>query len=123
MKMAVDTLKLVATKNNSRSVAVLSDMLELGKDGENLHFSLGEYISDSGIDILMTAGRLAGHISRGFKHALVKSKGEGPGKGRVFHFKDKKTLAASLAKILNNGDTILIKGSRANRLETLIDYI
>jgi UDP-N-acetylmuramoyl-tripeptide--D-alanyl-D-alanine ligase len=123
MKRAVDTLKLVASKNSSRSVAVLSDMLELGRDSEKLHFNLGEYIFDSGIDVLITTGKLSGYISEGFKHALLKDPGENIDKGRIYHFKDKKNLAAKLAKILNNSDIVLIKGSRANRLETLIDYI
>jgi UDP-N-acetylmuramoyl-tripeptide--D-alanyl-D-alanine ligase len=123
MKRAVDTLKLAASKNSSRSVAVLSDMLELGRDSEKLHFNLGEYIFDSGIDVLITIGKLSGYISEGFKHAMLKDPGKNTDKDRIYHFKDKKNLAAKLAKILNNSDTVLIKGSRANRLETLIDYI
>ncbi len=123
MRKAVDTLKLVASKNNSRSVAVLSDMLELGRDSEKLHFDLGEYIFNSGIDILITTGKLSRNIMKGFRSDLAKQHNIETSRNRVYYFDNKEELATSLAKILKNNDTILIKGSRATRLETLLEYI
>ena len=123
MRRAVDTLKLVASKNNSRSVAVLSDMLELGRDSEKLHFDLGEYIFDSGIDVLVVTGRLSRNITEGFRSAMIKQQNEAAGRNRIYYFNDKEELSARLAKILKDNDVILIKGSRATRLETLVEYI
>ena len=123
MKRAVDTLKLVSSKNNCRSVAILSDMLELGSDSQQLHYELGEYIFDSKIDVLITTGELSRNISRGFKSASLRNPDKAGLGDRVFHFKNKKDLAENMSKILKDRDTVLIKGSRANRLETLVDHV
>ena len=39
------------------------------------------------------------------------------------YFKDKKQLCESLGDILKKDDTVLFKGSRANKLEDIIEYL
>ena len=122
MEKAVDTLKLVAKRNDSRSVAILSDMLELGKKSNIMHFGLGKYVFDSNIDVLITVGQLSENISDGFRSALAK-KNNMVGSKKFYHYRDKESLQADLTKILKEKDTVLIKGSRSNRLETILDFV
>ncbi|MCL5070897.1 MAG: UDP-N-acetylmuramoyl-tripeptide--D-alanyl-D-alanine ligase [Actinobacteria bacterium] len=111
MKKAIDTLKLVASKNKGRSVVILADMLELGDESERLHFEIGQYLKERDIDVVIAAGRLSEKICLGFL----------PGKSH--YFTDKGNLGGKLKSFLKAGDVILIKGSRTNRLESLLDFI
>jgi UDP-N-acetylmuramoyl-tripeptide--D-alanyl-D-alanine ligase len=111
MKKAIDTLKLIASKNNGRSVAILADMLELGDDSEKLHFEIGQYLKEKDINLVVAIGKLSKQICCGFL----------PDKS--YYFDDKKDLTGKLQNFLKAGDVILIKGSRSNRLESLMDFI
>ncbi len=44
-------------------------------------------------------------------------------KNKYYHFKDKKQLCESLSDILKKDDAVLFKGSRANKLEDIIEYL
>ncbi len=111
MKKAIDTLKLVASKNKGRSVVILADMLELGDGSEQLHFEIGQYLKEKNIDMVVAVGKLSKKICSGF---LPKES---------HYFDDKGNLSSKLQSFLKAGDVILIKGSRANRLESLLDFI
>ena len=47
-----------------RKVAILGDMGELGENQEMLHYQVGQVVVENGIDLLLTAGKLAGQIVR-----------------------------------------------------------
>jgi len=111
MKKAIDTLKLVASKNKGRSVVILADMLELGDESEQLHFEIGQYLKEKNIDLVVVVGKLSEKICSGF---LPK---------KSYYFDDKENLSSKLQSFLEAGDVILIKGSRANKLESLLDFI
>jgi UDP-N-acetylmuramoyl-tripeptide--D-alanyl-D-alanine ligase len=111
MKKAIDTLKLVASKNKGRSVVILADMLELGDESEQLHFEIGQYLKEKNIDLVVVIGKLSEKICCGF---LPK---------KSYYFNDKESLSGKLQSFLKAGDIILIKGSRANKLESLLDFI
>jgi len=120
MKRAVDTLKQISVKNSSRSIAVLADMFELGKQSEKLHYEVGQYTGKKGIDVLVALGKLSENICTGFYSVKDKNRSSFKKKD-VYYFRDKEELKANLGKIIKKGDTILIKGSRANKLESLIE--
>jgi len=122
MKRAADTLKQISIKNKSRSVAVIADMLELGKQSDRLHYELGEYICEKGIDVLVAFGKLSENICAGFS-CRKGSNRNGLKRKDIYYFNDKEELKSNLEKIIKKGDTILVKGSRANKLESLIEYI
>ena len=128
MKRAIDTLKTVANLNDTRSVAILADMHELGADSASLHFETGRYLSENKIDTLIAYGPLSENICRGFSECGEHSKklpveSETSCKNKFYYFKDKKQLCESLNGILKKDDTMLFKGSRANKLEDIIDYL
>jgi UDP-N-acetylmuramoyl-tripeptide--D-alanyl-D-alanine ligase len=128
MKRAIDTLKTVSCLNNTRSVAILADMLELGAESSALHCETGKYLSENKIDILIAYGPLSENICRGFSASGGVSKelfgeSELSKKKNYYYFKDKKQLCESLGGILKKDDAVLFKGSRANKLEDIIDYL
>jgi len=128
MKRAIDTLRTVSCSNNVRSVAILADMLELGPDAARLHHEIGKYLSENKIDILLAYGALSENICSGFSvcdgdpEKLSRESASFKKKG-YYYFKDKKQLCESLGNILKKDDAILVKGSRANKLEDIIDYL
>jgi UDP-N-acetylmuramoyl-tripeptide--D-alanyl-D-alanine ligase len=127
MKRAIDTLKTVSNQNNTRSVAILADMLELGPDSAGLHREVGKYLSENTIDVLIAYGPLSENICGGFSigGGLKELSGESDiiKIKNCYYFKDKKQLCESLGNILRKDDTVLFKGSRANKLEDIIDYL
>jgi len=116
---AVNTLALVSEKNNMRSIAILGDMLELGDDSPMLHYEIGRYLSKKKVDVLIAVGRLAENIYKGFQNGSNFDKK----RNLCFYFKDKKELSRRIGDLLKSKDLILIKGSRANKMEDIINII
>ena len=112
MRAAIDVLIDLKGK---RKVAVLGDMLGLGKDSAYYHELVGEYAAKKNIDLLITAGCLAGHISD--------KAGETMGKDRVMHYESRSILDEEIRNIIAPGDVILVKGSRATRMENIVNRI
>lgn len=89
---------------------VLSDMGELGSDAEALHEYAGEISKASGVERLYALGELT--------KCSVQSFGEG-----AHHLSDHKQLASLLEKEIDPDVTILIKGSRAMSMESLVNAL
>ena len=119
VKEAIDTLVLISEKNNMRSIAILGDMLELGNGSPGFHREIGQYLSKKKVDVLIALGNLAGNIFEGYK----KGDNFNKGKNLCFHFRDKKELEGEINNLLKEEDLILIKGSRANKMEDIINLI
>ncbi len=119
VRKAIDTLYLVSSKNNSRSVAILGDMLELGEKSSELHQEIGEYLIEKKIDVLISLGKLSEHTCSGY----INSKNFNKNKNLCFYFKNKESLSEKLGDIVRPGDSVLLKGSRANKMESIIDLI
>ncbi|MBR5119955.1 MAG: UDP-N-acetylmuramoyl-tripeptide--D-alanyl-D-alanine ligase, partial [Clostridia bacterium] len=64
MRAAIDVLCECAPQN-SRRIAVLGDMLELGKDSIKLHRAVGEYLQKRGVDLLVAVGNGGVEIAQG----------------------------------------------------------
>ena len=116
MKAALDTLSVMSGNNKRRSVAILGDMLELGSCSEQLHYQTGNYSAKKDIDVLIASGKLAKNIYRGFLEVTGSRK-------RCFYFNEKKALLKKLHNIIMPGDIILVKGSRANKMEDIVVFL
>ncbi|MFW5998590.1 MAG: UDP-N-acetylmuramoyl-tripeptide--D-alanyl-D-alanine ligase [Halanaerobiaceae bacterium] len=113
MKAAIDVLNHTGEK---RKIAVLGDMLELGKNKEDEHIKIGEYVFEKKIDYLITTGKLGKKIADGAVNAGMPSR-------NVYHTDNKKEAGRKLQKIQNKKDTILIKGSRSMKMEEILEII
>ena len=89
-----------------RKVCILGDMLELGEDAAPLHIQIGELARACGIDLILTTGSLSEKLAGGAGH-----------KGRWFESRE--ALIAALPKLLQPGDTVLVKASRSMRFEEI----
>ena len=126
MKCAIDTLKTVSLNNKFRSVAILADMMELGSGSAGLHLEIGKYLKDKAIDVLIAIGDISKNICIGYGQAIKageNKKNAGRILPEVYHFKDPGSFAHSARDIIKQGDCILVKGSRANKLEKIIDFL
>ena len=114
MAAALDFLADV--KGESRGVAILGDMFELGVDEKDYHREVGAKAAETGMDLLVCAGRLATFIAEG---AIDK----GMPRDRVMYFADVDKLLdwiGSEDPVLFNdhGPSIfIVKGSRGMAME------
>lgn len=112
MKAALSVLVDIAKK---RKVAVLGAMFELGKNKRKAHKEIGQFIVDRGIDVLITVGELAREIARGTKnkqHTIM-----------IYRADNNQEAVKIIREIGEEGDTILVKGSRGNKMEEIVDAV
>lgn len=114
MKAALETLSDLAGKK--RKIAVLGDMLELGTLSEMAHFKIGELVSDSKVDILITVGEKS-------KRIAVGAMSKGMSLRQVIQCEKTLEASAVLADQVKPGDVVLIKASRGMELEKAVDAL
>ncbi len=112
MLVALQTLQELPCKG--RRVAVLGDMGELGAHSEAAHEEVGRRAAELGIGQLFAVGKMAPVMARGARSA---------GLNRVLEFADVSTAAAAVKQFIKDGDLILLKASRAARLEQVGDVL
>ena len=115
-KSAIDILKTISEMKKTRSVAIIGDMFELGSKSEKYHEDLGKYLLSSGIDVLIALGEKS-------EIAYCTYMNEKESLDECYYFADKDSLIKSVKDIIRDEDVILIKGSRGNRMEDIINYI
>jgi len=108
MIAALETLQAIRT--SGKKIAVLADMLELGERTEEEHRSVG-LATKPCTDYLMTFGSNARFI---YESSSVEMK---------FHYEQKNVLSEYLAELVSPGDVVLIKGSRAMRMEDVVLFL
>ena len=113
---AVQTaLRMLAGDHRSgRRVAVLGEMLELGARADALHRDTGRAAAAAGVELLVTVG---GGPARRLGEAAVEA---GLAPGAVVHCDDSPAAAAWLSARVQDGDLVLVKGSRGVRTETVV---
>ncbi len=112
MLAALRTLQELPCKG--RRVAVLGDMGELGIHSEAAHEEVGRQAAELGVGQLFAVGKMASVMARGARSA---------GLNRVFEFSDVATAAAAVKQFIKDGDLLLLKASRAARLEQIGDVL
>jgi UDP-N-acetylmuramoyl-tripeptide--D-alanyl-D-alanine ligase len=97
-----------------KRIAVLGDMAELGQASESAHFEAGKLAARLGLNGLITVGRWADTTVRAAQEA---------GLVNVAAFDDVTVAGQALGKKLEPGDVVLIKGSRAAKMERIIEAL
>ncbi len=107
-------LRLLAeATDRGRAVAVLGNMYELGPETVSGHRAVGEYAAALQIDYLITVGDLAVEIARGARDA-------GLPEARIGVFDENRKVIAFMRDFVSSGDLVLVKGSRAARMEEIV---
>jgi UDP-N-acetylmuramoyl-tripeptide--D-alanyl-D-alanine ligase len=107
---------LAGLKVAGRRIAVLGDMLELGPEEAAAHSEIGHLVVKSSVDVLVTVGELAREIARG-------AHDEGLSSDRIFQFADAGQAAPELSSLIQAGDVVLLKASRAVHLEEVLPVL
>ena len=111
-KSALHTLSQIDTKG--KKIAVLGDMLELGKLSKELHLSVGEAVCGEKIDMLLCFGEMSkyyikGAVKKGFDEENAKQ------------FDSKDELSRYLKSVIKENDAVLFKASRGMKFESIIE--
>jgi UDP-N-acetylmuramoyl-tripeptide--D-alanyl-D-alanine ligase len=113
MRAAIDSLKQIGIHNNCYFVC--GDMYELGPEANQYHKDIGAYAAKAGLNGIFVTGNYAsdildGAIDAGFdKNAICSG--------------THKDIANMLLELLKPGDWLLVKGSRAMKMEQIIEMI
>ncbi|MDQ3193952.1 MAG: UDP-N-acetylmuramoyl-tripeptide--D-alanyl-D-alanine ligase, partial [Bacteroidota bacterium] len=110
VKMGLETL--MEYKTPGKKIAVLSDMLELGKSSSNEHKNIGMLVSKLGVNELFTYGKESYNIFSSAKKIR-----------NNFYFDNKADLIELLRKNANEKDVIYVKGSRGMRMDEVVRAI
>ena len=115
-------IDVLAAERATRKIAVLGEMLELGRWAEALHRELGRYAAEHGVDLLIGihgASQLMVDeaIAAGLgKHAQMSNR-TSPCNRTAFFFEDSEAAGEFLREFVQPGDAVLFKGSRGTRVE------
>jgi len=112
MIAALETL--CALPLQGRRVAVLGDMAELGAQSEAAHAEIGRRAAELGIGQLFAIGKMAPVMAAAARKA---------GLSRVIEFADVEAAKNAVKAFLKSGDVVLLKASRASRLERLAETL
>ena len=112
MRAALMAMAHTPRKSFSRRVAVLGDMLELGREGGALHRELAEPVDAAGVDVVLACGPLMAELYE----ALPESRRGGYAETSV-------ELEPILIDAINPGDVVMIKGSLGSRMGPLVEAL
>jgi UDP-N-acetylmuramoyl-tripeptide--D-alanyl-D-alanine ligase len=106
---------LAGLHTNGKKIAVLGDMLELGKESASEHFRIGEIAAESA-HVLVTIGIRSREIAEG---ALSK----GMLDSQIFQYESSREAGIFVETILEKEDIVLVKGSQSVRAERVVEEI
>lgn len=109
-------LKYLGALKDSRRIAVLGDMFELGEYSKELHKKVGKEVAQNNIDILITLGEKAIDIAKSAKEA-------GMNEQNIYYFEDRENLKKFIRNNWKCGDNILFKASNAMRFFELAESL
>jgi UDP-N-acetylmuramoyl-tripeptide--D-alanyl-D-alanine ligase len=115
MAGALDTL--MKTQQGARRIAVLGQMAELGPASLEAHARLGETAAALPVDLLVAVG---GDGPRQMAESAIKA---GLPSRAVVHWATNDEAAEWLKGRLGRDDVVLVKGSRAAGLETIVENL
>jgi len=114
MEAAIETLTTIDT--NGRHIAVLGDMLDLGKMTKDAHEEIGYFLKDQKLDFIYLVGprmQYAYDLLIDKKYAKTK----------IMHSDSMEIVQLDLLNKIKFGDVILVKGSQGMRMEKLVEEL
>jgi len=103
---------MTEVKHARRRIAVLGDMLELGKFSADEHQRLGEKTART-CDVLLTVGVRARSFASGALDA-------GMDEANILQYEQSDRAGRELQAMLQPGDLVLVKGSQSLRTERIV---
>lgn len=115
MKASLDVLSFADT----RTVAILGSMFELGETSEKMHYDVGVHAAEAGINVLICIGDLTRSTARGAEETAVKKRLS----TKVFHFDTKADFFREADNLLKEKDTILVKASHGMEFPEIVKHL
>jgi UDP-N-acetylmuramoyl-tripeptide--D-alanyl-D-alanine ligase len=112
VSMRAALVHLAAVAGARRRVAILGDMAELGAGGHAYHKEIGREVGRHGVEALLAVGELARGYLDGARGVPLKRWAP-----------DAWTAAAEATRLVEPGDCVLVKASRAVGLERVADAL
>ena len=109
MKASVDVLATADT----RKVAILGDMFELGENENELHRGVGVHAAEKEIDVLVCIGALSKNIAEGAANS----------KTAVHHFETKADFLNVVETLIKKDDCILVKASHGMEFPEIVEKL
>jgi UDP-N-acetylmuramoyl-tripeptide--D-alanyl-D-alanine ligase len=106
-------LRAFAEVPAARRIAVLGSMAELGADAPAQHEATGAAAARAGVDALYCGGSFAEALAAGARKAGMDAR-------RVALFGSNADIASLLRERLGEGDAVLLKGSRVQKMEEIL---
>lgn len=116
MKAAIDLLSYADT----RRVAILGDMFELGENSDRLHYEIGTYAAQSETEVLILIGENAKHMSGAVDEYCAAHPERSCEK---YYFAGRDAAMKELQSILKDHDAILIKASHGMGFDQIVKEI
>lgn len=107
VKCAVDSMGDMP----GRKVCVLGDMLEMGTQKAERHADIGKYAAEHGVELLLCVGDLSKNTCLGAEDI------------RALHFENNAELIRELSRLIEKGDTVLVKASHSMKLEEISEAL
>lgn len=107
VKCAIDSLSSFC----GRKVCIFGDMLEMGEDRARLHADIGRYAAGHGVSLLLCVGEQSKSTCRAAEDICS------------LHFQSNSELISELPKLIEKGDTILVKASHSMKLEEISEAL
>jgi len=101
---------------NSRRLAVIGDMLELGQESEKYHYAVGRQLADLSFELTYVVGPLSKII---YQSAIE----NGLNKKKIKYFNSTQTAGEVLLTDIARGDIVYFKASRGLGLERIITQL
>mgnify|MGYP000884122290 CR=1 FL=1 len=111
----IAALRTLAAMEGKRKIAVLGDMKELGDYAVQGHTEVGQEAVKSGLAMLVTVGELSRQIATSAREAGFA--------GEVRECETSDEAAEMLKSEVKPGDVVLAKGSRAMKMENIVEVL
>lgn len=105
------SLEILRKENGKRKIAVIGDILELGKYSRDIHIEVGKILYNSNLDIIITIGEETRYVDE-----YLKSKGF----EKIYHFSKENDCHIFIKMLIKEGDVVLLKGSHGINLKNIV---
>ena len=119
MRAALDVLASIATRRKMRPLALLGDMLELGDYSRLMHDQLGQYAAQTKVSKLFCYGMMSDIVAE----AAIKKGIRAENVFVCLDTRDPQTMADMILQVMQPGDVLLVKASRAIHAEKVIECL
>lgn len=109
-------VQAIATSESraDRRIIIAGEMLELGPESDRMHYEAGYEIARAGVDAVWGVRGMAQELVRGAKEAGVKE---------ARFFESAEEAAAALMAEIDEGDLVLVKGSRGVQTDKVVKML